>query len=752
MVRRLPPPLIAAACLASGAALCLRGLSPAGSRGADLALLVVGGSFGTLMAAMSPWWAMAAAGAIAAVAAEGAVGLVVGLVALTCAVARASRLASRPVLALVGGACTVQGAAWLGRGQWFGASSVLGLGMIAVLVVVPVAGWSTRARRRVVAGLGAALAASMFALIGLAAASASAKPSFIDANTTLQQAFGELAAGDAVAAAQRFDAASQVFRRIARELDQPWSRPSQLIPVVSQHTGGIAQLSAGAAEVCHDLSVALEQIDPAALRFTGGRLDLDALGRLDQPLDDVERSLQRFAALVDDVRSPWLVDLVQDALADADRELTRSLDAVANLRSVLGILPAALGTGEPRRYFVAFVTPAEARGLGGFMGNYAELTATDGTVEMTRFGRTIDLRAEAQFDGVRLDVSDEFVARYGDFGFAEPTDLHVSPDIWSNVTMSPDLPTTAKVIAELYRHSGGSAIDGVLVVDPSAMAALVELTGPVRLPGREDPLAGGDVEAYILRDQYTVADKAERVDALEILAKTVVERLLGGDLPGPWKLARLMGPVLARGGLAMWSGDPAEQAVFEQVGVSAELPALAGSDGLSVVVNNAAANKIDAHLRTSVRYDVSLDPSNHVYGGVATIELANDAPATGLASYVIGNSTGDPVGTNRMYVSVYSGTKAFSAMLDDTPLAMERGTELGWHTSSTFVTVPPGGRRTLTIRFVGELTSAGYSWRWRPQPMAIATDVELDVRSIDGRRLVHWHEPQARRDKVLTVS
>ena len=42
---------------------------------------------------------------------------------------------------------------------------------------------------------------------------------------------------------------------------------------------------------------------------------------------------------------------------------------------------------------MAFTTPAEARGLGGFMGNYAELTATDGQLGLTDFGRTAELNA-----------------------------------------------------------------------------------------------------------------------------------------------------------------------------------------------------------------------------------------------------------------------------------------------------------------------------------------------------------------------
>ena len=35
------------------------------------------------------------------------------------------------------------------------------------------------------------------------------------------------------------------------------------------------------------------------------------------------------------------------------------------------LAPQMLGAEGVRRYFIAFTTPAEARGMGGFMGNWA---------------------------------------------------------------------------------------------------------------------------------------------------------------------------------------------------------------------------------------------------------------------------------------------------------------------------------------------------------------------------------------------
>ena len=54
-----------------------------------------------------------------------------------------------------------------------------------------------------------------------------------------------------------------------------------------------------------------------------------------------------------------------------------------------------LGADGPRTYLLLFTTPSESRGLGGFVGSYAELTADDGQLALGAFGRAQDLDAAA---------------------------------------------------------------------------------------------------------------------------------------------------------------------------------------------------------------------------------------------------------------------------------------------------------------------------------------------------------------------
>ena len=46
------------------------------------------------------------------------------------------------------------------------------------------------------------------------------------------------------------------------------------------------------------------------------------------------------------------------------------------------LLPGPPGPGRDRRWIVAVLTPSELRGAGGLAGDYAELRATDGAVDL----------------------------------------------------------------------------------------------------------------------------------------------------------------------------------------------------------------------------------------------------------------------------------------------------------------------------------------------------------------------------------
>jgi hypothetical protein len=386
------------------------------------------------------------------------------------------------------------------------------------------------------------------------------------------------------------------------------------------------------------------------------------------------------------------------------------------------VAPGLLGQGGTRQYFVAFTTPAEARGLGGFMGNWAVLTATDGNLELTRDGRVADLLPRAGDPPRTLDAPADYVDRYG------PLHPEAFP---GDVTASPDFPSVAQALAGIYAQvEGGGPVDGVLAIDPYGLAAMLEITGPITVTGQAEPLTAANAADYLLRRQYEAYDtRQERIDVLDEASRATFDAFIhAGDLQ-PTRLAAVMAPPVAEGRIVASSDDPAEQAFIERLGLGGAFPAADGGDFFAVVTQNGSKNKIDAYLHRSVEYRPSFDPETGALEANVTIRLRNDAPA-GLPDYVIGNDpeSGRPDGTNWTWLNVYSPHDLASFAVDGRPVGVGTKQELGRFVYQTYVAVPAGATVEVTMRLTGTIDRDDeYRLRWYQQPLVHPDEVEVAV-------------------------
>ncbi|MDQ3176060.1 MAG: DUF4012 domain-containing protein, partial [Actinomycetota bacterium] len=410
------------------------------------------------------------------------------------------------------------------------------------------------------------------------------------------------------------------------------------------------------------------------------------------------------------------------------------------------LAPAMLGGDGRRTYFVAFTTPAESRGLGGFMGTWAEVRADGGRLDVVRTGQTGELIRG--YRPTELTGPDDYLARYGRFGAGvdgEPAAV----DFWSNYTISPDLPSVAEIARQLYPASGGREIDGVIAVDVFGISRFLELTGPINVPEIDGRVDAGNAVEYLLRGQYAeIADDNVRDDVLERITESLLDQVFNETLPGPRVLADTLGPSLADGHISVWSFDRDDQVLLAELGISGAMPEPA-PDGLAVTSTNAAANKLDAYLRRSITYEGVYDDESGRLRTTATIRLTNAAPARGLPADVASNRTGRPQGTNRMYLSVYSPWSVTAARLDGEPVGLEPDRELGWRVYSRYVEIAPGDEAVLELEFSGELPEGtGYGLALHSPPLALPDVVRLDVRDGDGDELIASHGPRVGTDVV----
>jgi Protein of unknown function (DUF4012) len=712
----------------------LAGVHPTGDRTADRVLTA--GWIAVVAAAASTgrrWtWFVLAGVALVAAGDRVAVGCAVAALALAL-------VSSRPVRPHPAVGAAVGG---LGAFALLHAANPAGHGSSAVVAAlgaapVLVSGYRNAARRtRRRARWGVAAAVATIVVVG-AAYGAAALAARADAERGIDRLEAGLAAardGDDAAAATHLAAAADAFAAAERDLGGPLAVPAQVLPVVGQNARAAESMAAAAADVAGQGATAATEADVDTLTVQGGRLDLARVAALGGPLDDVAVALDGAADRLDGDDTDWLVPPVADRLDDVRAELATARPDVDLAADATRLVPAMFGGERPTRWFVAFVTPVEARGRTGFLGNYAELTATGGDVEMTRFGRASELESGGTPAAQRtISGPDDYLARWGRF---EPQAT------WRNVTMSPDFPSIGQVIAELYPQSGGQPVDGVIAVDPVGLAALLRLTGPIEVPDVPVPLTADNAAGFLLRDQYLAfAENEDRIDALESIARTTFDRLTTGDLPGPRAIGDSLSAAVAGGHLHAYAADPAQQALFEDLGVDGALPDPDTGDYIGVVANNAVGNKIDLFLARRLTYDVDWDPDTGRVDATATVVLTNGAPAGGLPRIVIGSpirgEDAPPIGTNRTHLSIYSPWDAETVRLDGEPVAVERQREGERNAYSLFIDVPPdGGTRTIELRLSGRIARPReYDLVVGTQPLVTADQLHLSVRAADGQGL-----------------
>jgi len=690
----------------SGVLTCLVGLQPTGSAPVDVVLVAVTSAAVVWAAASAPWWLGAGVAMIAAGSAASLPMSLVGVAAVAIASLAGGSGRDVPWARSLAALLSIQALARCGVGFFFGWSALFSCTSLGVLFLCGVLGRPRAVRRRVWRVLAGASVFVVLALIGLAIAGLNARNPLREGNRQARVGLAALNRGDTAGAQAAFAASSRSFREAQDALEVPWAQGARLVPVVAQNRNSVATVAAEAANATGVAAEALTMIEPDTLRAVNGRIDLPAVQRLETPMAQLAAMLDQLETAVARSRSPWLAGALQHRLASLDAELVSNRTRADNALLAVRLAPQMLGQGGVRRYFVAFTSPSEARGLGGFMGSWAELTITNGRIEMTRFGRVTDLETGLRGTQPVLTGVDEFLQHWGRFGFSNAPGGGVSDEVWSIVTMSPDFPTVAQVISQLYPQSGGQPIDGVLMLDSEAIATLLNFTGPLENEGVGQPLTADNAAQFINEDQYLLPGYAQRVDVLQQIARDVVAKLLSTTLPPPADMAAEFAPLAAEGRFMMWSAKPDEQKLLQSARMDGSFPVLAAAEGVAATVDNAGGNKIDAHLEMTVDYSVVDPGTDGVRTTSVTITLTNNAVATGLPPYVIGNAVGLPEGTNRTWLSVYTALPMVAAQVDGMPDGMQTSEVLGWHVATRFVDIPAGGSVILTLTLRGTLPDA----------------------------------------------
>lgn len=684
----------------------------------------------TIAASRSRRWAWMVMAGLTVLGAEG-VWLAVAALGLGLAVV-AAMLDRRRVYGAVVGAVVVQALLRMAPLGFELASTLLVAVAITPVMVSAYLVSPRRVRRRVHWGIGIAIAALALGGVCFGVAAALAYKNVNRGAEFAQQGLDAARDGRTGRATELLRSSSDSFRAANATLDAWWAKPALAVPVVAQNAQAVSTLSREGQRVTDVAAVSAGLADYEHLRYEDGRIDLNQIRTLADPLAATAQAVQSASVATGQVQSPWLVDPIASGVKTFQSQLNKVRPEAETAAAGARVVPGMLGGNGTRRYFVAFTTPAESRGLGGFMGDWAEITATDGKLEMTRHGRVKELNDVPGGALRTISGPPDYVSRYARYKPGQ---------YFQDVTFSPDMPAVAQVVGELYPQMGGEKIDGVLVVDPYALAALLRFTGPIKIDGLKDPLTADNAADILVRRQYVeFTDRDTRQDFLDEASRVTFDTLVKGDIPGPRKVADTLYPMVTERHLMFTSlVNQDEQDLMGRLKATGAFPRKSDHDFFALTTSNGGNNKIDVFLKRTVDYRATFNPETGAVESKVKIELANEAPAEGLPESVIGSNDRDkganpvPLGTNQLYFSFYTPLGLRGATIDGKASPLEYQTENGFPVYSHYLAIPPGGKVVVELNLFGEMPDRDrYGLEIVTQPMVNPDKVSTSMQVAPG--------------------
>jgi hypothetical protein len=469
----------------------------------------------------------------------------------------------------------------------------------------------------------------------------------LDARSSLSDARAKLAAQDAIGARGAFDRARREFSALRSSVSSPLALPARVVPVVGTQlraVSTIARAGEDAADAGTLATAAIEDRPAGGWGLVHGRVDLAGVARAAPALRSAAAAARRSADVLERARRGWLLAPVASFWRQTSARLDEAAAGLAKARDGVAALPSLVGGDGPRRYVVAFANPSEMRGSGGFLGYFSMIECNGGKITLLAAqGRPTD--SLPPLSSVPVTAPDWLLQAHGPYSATR---------LWQNVNTPADFPAVGSVIVQGVAPALGG-VDGVIQIDPEAIAKLLEVTGPVRVPLWPDPITSANVARVTEHDEYVVyADRGTRSKLIGQLVSKVFGTVLQSRLSINANALRSLGSAADGSHVQVYSAHPDDEAAVKALGIAGAVDRTQdATDVLGVVTENASANKADWFLQRRITYDVSLDPNTNTADARLAMRLTNLAPASGEPSYVIGpNTTGLRAGDDRQILIV----------------------------------------------------------------------------------------------------
>ncbi|WP_396642830.1 DUF4012 domain-containing protein [Microbacterium sp.] len=468
----------------------------------------------------------------------------------------------------------------------------------------------------------------------------------------------------------------------------PLWRMMELVPWLGGNLTAVREISGIADDLATEAVVPLadiaSQLDPTALGFSDGRMDVAPLVAAAPVLDRANAAFQNAAGRARNIQTPS-IPLVSDALDELRQATNTAAASVDALDRAAALLPTMLGTEEPRTYLLLMLNNAELRTQGGIPGAVATLQAEAGRISI------VEQRAASDIMRPRepvIDLSASTIALFDT----------LPGRFMQNTVSALDFSESAEAASALWERTTGVPVDGVIAIDTVSLAYLLEATGPIDAGAfRLD--ADNAVETLLSTAYSAIGDHEVRDDAFALVASAIFDALTAGA-GDPVAVLTALDHAAREHRLHIWSADPTEQERLDGTSLQTILlPDDESTRRIGVFYNDVTSSKLDYYAtpKVTVKEICGSDPRIRV-----TVDWSNTVPpdpVDSLPRYVTGSGlSGTPVGDTLTRVTV-AGPAEWTAsdyQFDDGRI----GVQTAQYQDRTaiqheFVTTPGGSHRII---------------------------------------------------------
>lgn len=231
-------------------------------------------------------------------------------------------------------------------------------------------------------------------------------------------------------------------------------------------------------------------------------------------IQDARAELEKAATAFEGV-DPQSVGIDPAEVNDAKKRVDTLIAILEQTYYLSEVLPELIGDNGQRSYLLLFQNTAERRPTGGFIGSF-------GIMEMYQ-GRLENFFTENVYgpDG-QLEVQGIYNRP------PRPIERYLAPN-WGmrDANWSPDFPTSARQVSNLYGQASGRNVDGVVAVTPELLQEVIRVTGPVYMPSWDEIVtADNAIDLIQHKVSYEQIDAPDPKLFLIDLSQILFDRLL----------------------------------------------------------------------------------------------------------------------------------------------------------------------------------------------------------------------------------